>query len=60
METLRLLDDVYHRRIDAETAFVETVRVLINMRDEKLGAWLHLWSPYDAEKALFPSLPKPY
>ena len=37
VETLRLLDDVHHHRIDAETAFVETVRVLINMRDEKLG-----------------------
>jgi hypothetical protein len=37
VETLRLLDDVYHRRIDAETVFVETVRVLITMRDENLG-----------------------
>jgi hypothetical protein len=37
VETLQLLDDVHEARIDPETAFVETVRVLINMRDEKLG-----------------------
>jgi len=37
VETLQLLDDVHNKRIDAETAFVETVRVLLVMRDEKLG-----------------------
>ena len=37
VETLQLLDDVFHERAEAETVFVEAVRVLINMRDETLG-----------------------
>lgn len=37
VKTLELLDDVYHNRVDAEILLVETVRILINMRDEKLG-----------------------
>lgn len=36
-ETLRLLDDVYQNRVEAETLFVETIRILVNLRDEKLG-----------------------
>lgn len=36
-ETIQLLDDVYNGRVEAETLFVETVRVLINLRDENLG-----------------------
>jgi len=37
VETLRLLDDVQQGRIQAESALAEIVRVLIIMRDEKLG-----------------------
>ncbi|MDE3016736.1 MAG: restriction endonuclease, SacI family [Pseudomonadota bacterium] len=37
VEALQVLDDVHRKRINAETVFVETVRVLINMRDETLG-----------------------
>ncbi|MBF0344974.1 MAG: restriction endonuclease, SacI family [Nitrospirae bacterium] len=36
IETVQLLDDVHQKRIDAEIVFVETVRVLIKMRDEIL------------------------
>lgn len=37
VETLKLLDDVYQTKVDAETLFVEVVRILLLMRDEKLG-----------------------
>lgn len=37
VETLKLLDDVHLGKVDAETLFVETVRILLLMRDEKLG-----------------------
>jgi hypothetical protein len=37
VETLQLLDDVHRKRIDAEAVFVETLRVLIKLRDETLG-----------------------
>lgn len=36
-KTLFLLDDVYSERVSAEEVFIETVRILINMRDEKLS-----------------------
>jgi hypothetical protein len=35
-QTLQILDDVHKGRVDAETMFVEVVRVLLNMRDERL------------------------
>lgn len=35
-QTLQLLEDVAENRISAEAVLVETVRVLINLRDEKL------------------------
>lgn len=34
-KTLQLLEDVAEKRIDAELVFVETVRVLLQLRDEK-------------------------
>jgi SacI restriction endonuclease len=37
VETINLLEDVYQNRVDAEALLVETVRVLVNMRDEKLA-----------------------
>jgi hypothetical protein len=35
--TLQLLDDVAQNRIAADTLFVETIRVLLQLRDEKLA-----------------------
>jgi hypothetical protein len=35
--TLQLLDDVYNGLVSAETLFVETVRILLLIRDEKLN-----------------------
>jgi hypothetical protein len=35
--TLQTLNDVAEKRIDAETVFIETVRILLQLRDEKLG-----------------------
>ncbi len=37
VKTLKLLDDVASERMDAENLFVETVRVLLVMRDEKMA-----------------------
>lgn len=37
VDTIILLDVVYQNQLDAETLFVETVRVLINMRDVQQG-----------------------
>jgi hypothetical protein len=37
VKTLELLDDVATKRIDAETMLIETVRVLMLLRDEKLA-----------------------
>lgn len=36
-KTVQLLDDVARRRVTADVLFVETVRVLLNLRDEKLA-----------------------
>ncbi|MBI5827263.1 MAG: restriction endonuclease, SacI family [Deltaproteobacteria bacterium] len=36
-KTLELLDDVAKNRVAADVLFVETVRVLLNLRDEKLA-----------------------
>lgn len=36
-KTLLLLEDVALKRVDARQLFVETVRILLQMRDEKLG-----------------------
>lgn len=36
-KTLQLLDDVAGKRIDAKTLFVEVVRLLLQLRDEKLS-----------------------
>jgi len=37
VKTLELLEDVAEGRAGADTVFIETVRVLVNMRDEKLA-----------------------
>jgi hypothetical protein len=53
IKTLQLLDDVAEGRIKADPLFVETVRVLIKLRDEKLGRMASLLQSLEwAEGAL--------
>ncbi len=52
--TLQLLDDVARGRIDAETVLVETVRVLLCMRDENLARMDSLMRALEGTKDALP------
>jgi hypothetical protein len=52
--TLELLEDVASNRVDAELAFVETVRVLILMRNEKLARMESLLSALERTEGALP------
>ncbi|MGH7099372.1 MAG: hypothetical protein ACREE4_17150 [Stellaceae bacterium] len=54
VEILKLLDDVHRNLIDAETVFVETVRVLIVMRDETLGRMASLMESLKRDEGALP------
>lgn len=54
VKTLQLLDDVASGRIDAENLFVETVRVLLIMRDEKMARMQSLMNSLDRTEDALP------
>lgn len=53
-KTLELLEDVAEQRIDADVLFVETVRVLLLMRDEKLARMASLLGALERTKDSLP------
>jgi hypothetical protein len=54
VKTLQLLDDVASDRIKAEPLFIETVRVLLLMRDEKLARMQSLINSLERTKGALP------
>ena len=54
INTLQLLDDVARGRIEAETVLVETVRVLLNMRNENLARMDSLMRDLKGTKGALP------
>lgn len=52
--TLQLLDDVYQNKVDAETLFIEVVRVLLNIRNEKLGRMTSLLASLEKGEGALP------
>jgi hypothetical protein len=53
-KTLQLLDDVAENRIAADVLLVETVRVLLNLRDEKLARMASLLNALERTKDALP------
>lgn len=53
-KTLQLLEDVAEHRIEADILFVETVRVLILLRDEKLGRMSSLLKALERSEGALP------
>lgn len=54
IKTLRLLDDVAEGRIKADPLFVETVRILIKLRNEKLGCMASLLQALEYTEGALP------
>jgi SacI restriction endonuclease len=53
-KTLQLIEDVAEDRVDADTLFIETVRVLLQLRDEKLARMASLIAALERTEGALP------